>query len=100
MKIIEDNPKDQINGIYNYSNEGVASWYDFAKAIFETEQIDCALFPILSEAYPTPAKRPHFSLLDKSRIKEKFGIHIPHWRDSMKKCLTTYRKMIYASFQL
>ena len=97
LNIIGDNPKEQVNGIFNFSNEGVASWYDFAKAIFEQEQLNCELLPILSEAYPTPAKRPHFSLLDKSKIKEQFGIVIPHWRDSLRKCLTDHRDSIYSS---
>lgn len=74
-------------GIYNYSNEGVASWYDFAKAIFDEEAINVTLLPIKSEAYPTPAKRPVFSVMDKSKIKEMLHIIIPYWRDSMRQCL-------------
>lgn len=71
-------------GIYNYSNEGVASWYDFAKAIFDESGIEINLKPIRSEDYPTPAERPKFSVLDKSKIKKTFGLSIPHWRDSLK----------------
>jgi len=69
--------------IYHYSNEGVCSWYDFAKAIFETHQIECNVLPITTEDYPTPAKRPYYSLLSKAKIKQTFGIRIPHWRDTL-----------------
>jgi hypothetical protein len=75
------------NGIYHYSNEGVCSWYDFAKAIFEIKGINCKLNPIETKDYPTPAKRPHFSLLNKQKIKSEFGIEIPYWRDSLTTCL-------------
>lgn len=74
-------------GVYHYSNEGVASWYDFAKAIFEESNIKIKVLPIQSEAYPTPAKRPQFSVLDKSKIKNTLQIEIPHWRDSLKKAI-------------
>ncbi len=73
--------------IYHFSNEGVASWFDFAKAIFELKNIDIELNPILTKDYPTPAKRPHYSILDKSKIKRDFNIKIPYWRDSLKKHL-------------
>jgi len=73
--------------IYHYSNEGVASWYDFAKAIFEMSNITCSVNPIDTKAYPTPAKRPHYSLLNKTKIKEAFQITIPYWRESLKTCL-------------
>ncbi len=74
-------------GIFNYSNEGVCSWYDFAIAIFELSEIDCNVLPIESKDYPTPAKRPPFSVLNKEKIKHTFGIDIPHWRSSLKHCL-------------
>jgi dTDP-4-dehydrorhamnose reductase len=70
--------------IYHYANEGVASWYDFAKAIFDKEAIDCKLIPILSKDYPTKAKRPHYSVMDKNKFKTVFGIEILHWQDSLK----------------
>ncbi|MDH7446361.1 dTDP-4-dehydrorhamnose reductase [Aquimarina sp. 2201CG14-23] len=75
-------------GTYHYSNEGVASWYDFAKAIFEESNAKIKLLPIKSEAYPTPAERPCFSVMDKSKIKKTLNFEIPYWRDSLKKCLT------------
>jgi dTDP-4-dehydrorhamnose reductase len=74
-------------GIYHYSNEGVCSWYDFAKAIHELYGIDCDVHPIPSEEYPTPAKRPPYSVLNKSKIKRIFNIEIPYWRDSLVKCI-------------
>jgi dTDP-4-dehydrorhamnose reductase len=74
-------------GIYHYSNEGVCSWYDFAVSIFEIRNLNVKVFPIETKEYPTPARRPHFSLLNKAKIKNAFGISIPYWRDSLKKCL-------------
>jgi len=80
-------PPYLLAGIWHYSNEGVTSWYDFAKAIFEIKNIPCAVQPIESKAYPTPAMRPHFSLMDKSKIRTAFGLQIPHWRESLLRCL-------------
>jgi len=76
--------------IYNYSNEGVLSWYDFAKEIMRMAKLDCQINPIETKEYPTPAKRPHYSLLNKSKIKKEFNISIPYWKDSLDECL---RKM-------
>jgi len=73
--------------IYNYSNEGVLSWYDFAKEIMRMAKLDCQINPIETKEYPTPATRPHFSLLNKSKIKEEFGIIVPYWKDSLDECL-------------
>lgn len=74
-------------GIYHYSNEGVCSWYDFAKAIHELAGIGCKVYPISTEEYPTPAKRPAYSVLNKAKIKRNYGIEIPYWRDSLKACV-------------
>ncbi|WP_395167000.1 dTDP-4-dehydrorhamnose reductase [Francisella salimarina] len=74
--------------IYNYSNEGVASWYDFAKEIMDIANISCQVNPIETKDYPTPAKRPHYSVLNKSKIKSDFNIKIPYWKDSLKDCVT------------
>ena len=74
--------------IYNYSNEGVLSWYDFAKEIMRMAKIDCKINPIETFQYPTPASRPHYSLLNKSKIKKEFNIEIPYWKDSLDRCLT------------
>ncbi len=75
------------SGVYNFSNEGVCSWYDFAYEIFKQTNIECKLSPILSEEYPTPAKRPHFSVMNKNKIKTSFGIEILHWTEALKNCL-------------
>jgi dTDP-4-dehydrorhamnose reductase len=77
----------QSYGIYHYSNEGVTSWYDFAQAIFSLSQMPVKVHPIPSSAYPTKAKRPSFSVMDKSKIKATFQLHVPHWRDSLVNCL-------------
>lgn len=78
-------------GIYHYSNEGVTSWYDFAKAIFQLSDMTIKLNPIPTSAYPTKAKRPHFSVMDKTKIKETFNIEIPYWRDSLEVCISTLK---------
>ena len=74
--------------VYHYSNEGVCSWYDFAKAIFELSGISCEVMPIETKDYPTPAKRPHYSLLNKAKIKQDFDLNIPYWKDALQTCLT------------
>jgi dTDP-4-dehydrorhamnose reductase len=71
-------------GVYNFSNEGQCSWYDFAKKIFEINKITINLFPIPTSSFPTPAKRPSFSVLDKTKIKNVFGIEINSWEESLK----------------
>jgi dTDP-4-dehydrorhamnose reductase len=73
--------------LFHYSNEGVCSWYDFAKAIFEIKGLSIKVKPIPASHYPTPAKRPFYSVLDKTKIKEKYKIEIPHWREALKCCL-------------
>jgi dTDP-4-dehydrorhamnose reductase len=90
LDILLDKSSENIsmNGkIYHYSNEGVTSWYDFAKSIMELGSIDCKVRPIETKDYPTPAKRPHFSVLNKTKIKKDFIIEIPYWRDSLAKCI-------------
>ena len=79
--------RSKMQGVYHYSNEGVTSWYDFAKAIFRIENIDCKVNPIETKDYPTPAKRPPFSLLNKAKIKASFNLEIPHWEESLNQCL-------------
>lgn len=73
--------------LYHYSNEGVTSWYDFAISIMELGGENCKVKPIQTKDYPTLAKRPHFSVLNKSKIKTDFKIEIPYWRDSLKDCI-------------
>jgi dTDP-4-dehydrorhamnose reductase len=74
--------------IYHYSNEGVISWYDFAKEIMKMGKIECVIDPIETKNYPTPATRPYYSLLNKAKIKKEFNITIPYWKDSLNECLT------------
>lgn len=74
-------------GIYHFSNEGVASWYDFTKTIHEIAGITCDVKPILAASYPLPAARPHYSVLNKEKIKNTYGIEIPYWKDALKQCM-------------
>ncbi len=74
-------------GAYHYSNEGVASWYDFAKAIFDISDTRVKVLPIKTSEYPTKAVRPAYSVMDKSKIKQTFNIEIPYWRDSLAICI-------------
>ena len=90
LKIIET--QSQAFGTYHYSNEGIVSWFDFAKEIFHQEKIKIKLNPIPTSAYPTPAKRPKYSVLDKDKIKETFNIEIPFWKKSLTHALDSYRK--------
>lgn len=78
--------------IYHYSNEGVCSWYDFAKAIFELSKVSCKVKAIETKEYPTPATRPHYSLLNKAKIKTTFSMTIPYWRDSLVEALHILEK--------
>ena len=78
-----------VEGVYHFSNEGVCSWYDFARAIAELSgQTCCDIRPCLSEEFPSRVCRPAYSVLDKTKIKETFGLQIPYWRDSLRQCLT------------
>ncbi|HRE77848.1 MAG TPA: dTDP-4-dehydrorhamnose reductase [Flavobacterium sp.] len=87
IKIILTNnrqPTTDNFGIYNFSNEGQCSWYDFAKKIFEFNNIKINLEPIPTTRFPTPAKRPDYSVLDKKKIKNAFGVEVKHWEESLK----------------
>lgn len=81
------NIKNEKVEIYNYSNEGVLSWYDFAKEIMRMAKLDCKVNPIETVDYPTPATRPHYGLLNKSKIKKEFNLTMPFWKDSLDECL-------------
>ena len=75
-------------GVYHYSNEGVISWYDFTKAIHRIAGITtCRVRPLHTEEYPTPANRPHYSVLDKTKIKQTYGIEVPYWEESLEVCI-------------
>ena len=80
--------KNEAVELFHYSNEGVCSWYDFAKAIFEFTDTNCKVYSITTAQYSTAAKRPQYSVLDKSKIKETYHINIPYWRDSLRFCLS------------
>ena len=86
----KENPKDGYSkcGIYHFSNEGVCSWFDFTKKIAELAgYTDCDIEPCHSDEFPSPVKRPAYSVLDKTKIKETFGLKIPYWTDSLRKCM-------------
>lgn len=87
VDLIANNSYKTISGIYHYSNEGVCSWYDFAIEIRNLFQHTCSISPCLSSEFPSKVKRPHFSVLDKSKIKKDLKITIPHWKESLKECV-------------
>ncbi len=78
---------EKLLPIYHYSNEGVCSWYDFAKIIFELRKINCKVNPIEAKNYPKPAKRAHYSVLNKQKVKQRYKFEIPYWRESLEICL-------------
>ncbi len=91
--IIENRKYTGNTGIYHYSNEGVCSWYDFTKMIAEySGQTGCDILPCHSEEFPSPVKRPAYSVLDKTKVKETFGVNVPYWTDSLKKCINNLSK--------
>ena len=80
--------KGIVPGIYHFSNEGVISWYDFTKAIHRIAGISgCHVRPLHTSEYPTPAARPHYSVLDKTKIKQVYGLEIPYWEESLRECI-------------
>lgn len=85
--VTEELLKNDIAGTFHYSNEGVTSWYDFAREILKMKGIKTPVSPILTAEFPTPAKRPHYSVLNKNKIKLVLGKAIPHWSESLEKCL-------------
>lgn len=99
MAVIDDYKKETLNsqfsivnyskrGVYHFSNEGVCSWYDFTKKIAEiVGNTECDIQPCHSDEFPSPVKRPAYSVLDKTKVKETFGIAIPYWTESLKKCI-------------
>lgn len=101
---IEDYKKESVNcqlstvnysksGVYHFSNEGVCSWFDFTKMIAEySGQTNCDIQPCHSDEFPSPVKRPAFSVLDKTKVKETFGVKVPYWTESLKKCMNNIIK--------
>ncbi|MDC0280907.1 dTDP-4-dehydrorhamnose reductase [Akkermansiaceae bacterium] len=95
LDILVDKNLDGISAkgkIYHFSNEGVASWYDFAKAIMELAGLNRQINPIQTKDFPSSVKRPHFSVLNKSKIKTDFDVEIPYWRDSLNACISILNK--------
>ena len=98
MTIIEDYKKENTasyskTGIYHFSNEGVCSWFDFTNMIAEiASNTTCDIQPCHSDEFPSPVKRPSYSVLDKTKIKETFGVKVPYWTDSLKKCISNFEK--------
>ncbi|MDR0815434.1 MAG: dTDP-4-dehydrorhamnose reductase [Bacteroidales bacterium] len=89
MQIVEKDAKGElVRGIFHFSDEGVCSWYDFAREIMQMAGLACVVHPIESKDYPTPAVRPSYSVLNKAAVKKAYGVTIPHWRESLGKCLT------------
>jgi dTDP-4-dehydrorhamnose reductase len=85
--------KGIVPGVYHFSNEGVISWYDFTKAIHRIAGINtCKVRPLHTAEYPTPAARPHYSVLDKTKIKQTYGIEVPYWEDSLAECIGVLMK--------
>ena len=93
VKLIQSVELVDVSGLYHFSNEGVCSWYDFAQEIMDQENIACNVQPILSSQYPTPVRRPSFSVLDKAKIKKDFNITIPYWKHSLIMCLRKLNSM-------
>ena len=87
LKILHSNYQPEGVQVFHYSNEGVASWYDFAKAIIEIDNLDCSVIPIPASEYPLPAKRPDYSVMSKEKLKQCFHLEIPEWKESLKICL-------------
>ena len=95
LKIIDSTgyqTKSPATEIYHYSNKGKASWYEFAKEIFDLADIHCAVKPIATKQYPTPAKRPKNTLMNKAKITETFGVAIPNWKESLDTCITILKE--------
>ena len=91
--IVENRKYEGNDGIYHFSNEGVCSWYDFTMKIAELAgNTKCDIQPCHSDEFPSPVKRPSYSVLDKTKLKETFGIKIPYWTDSLKKCISNMLK--------
>jgi len=90
LEIISQTDDIKKPEIFNYSNEGAISWYDFAKAVMEISGIECNIMPIETSDYPLPAPRPPYSVLNKTKIKKRFNIEIPYWKDSLRECIQLF----------
>ena len=90
LTIIDNGKAGEAKGIFNYSNEGICSWYDFALSIMQFRGHSAKITPVRTTSFPLPAPRPPFSAMDKSHFKEVFGLDIPHWRAALQKCLNRF----------
>ena len=90
VHVLETGKYRQHQGIYHFSNEGVCSWYDFAKEIVAITGANCKVNPVTTEEYPSKVKRPAYSILDKTKIKETFNLEIRDWREALKSCMATF----------
>ncbi len=90
IRILQDYQTENkwVTGIYHFSNQGVCSWYDFAQWIMDEAKLDCQINPITTEKFPTPARRPFYSVLNKAKFENTFEHHIPHWTDAAKACFS------------
>lgn len=94
FKIVEERLYEGRDGIYNYSGEGVCSWYDFTKEVASLAgHVGCDIRPCHSDEYPSKVRRPAYSVLDKTKFKETFGISIPYWKDSLKQCIDNLKNI-------
>ena len=94
VQILESDSTMGCEGLYHYSNEGVCSWYDFAKEIArQSGHTTCDIQPCHSDEYPSPVVRPSYSVLDKTKFKQTFGLRIPYWTDSLAVCLQNIKKI-------
>jgi len=92
IKNKEFREESQTTQIYHYSNEGEISWYEFAKEIFKIAEVNCKVDPITTQQYPTPAKRPKNTLMNKDKIAKTFGVNIPNWKGPLNTCIAILRK--------
>lgn len=93
ISIIDKNNKGDIKEIYHFANAGIASWYDVAQEIIDYTNSCCIVKPILTDEYPLPAPRPHYSVLNTAKIKRDFNINIPHWKHALHECLNSLKKV-------
>ena len=87
LKMLDTIRADDSGAVYHYSNEGIASWYDFARAVMHFSNLNCDVQPIESKDFPAKANRPFYSVLNKTKIKARFDLQIPHWQESLQKAI-------------
>ncbi|NOU16027.1 MAG: dTDP-4-dehydrorhamnose reductase [Bacteroidales bacterium] len=92
LKIISSKKESFVPSVFHYSNEGVCSWYDFAFEIVNLTKLECKIIPIETKDYPLPAKRPHYSVFNKEKIRNQYGLEIPHWSKSLSNCINIIMK--------